>query len=389
MQPEKLNIAVGTTKVGERVLMLRSTPTHSERVQNVLTQLFTKDNTTDIKTLKKYMFVPMTIVGDDDRFTLQRVLRTQQMFRQNVQHYIITNVMHIKTPFQVPIQMQENPPPPASDSNSSNPNHSEPALVTQEGENNNEPEVDKDGDTAMASPEATNTDDDAQSNFSTEKDPPTTEPYSLREWFYDLQDIDGESLIHSFYPSTDANKVYLLCEKLRAVKVLQLLLNLVAMVGLDFPAEALTVYFRENKLNPTVHNYPRATPQTTAYSNHLANYATISNPQEEMHHQHTPAQPELNRNSKRTRDGEIRNQNPPIQQTYVSAVNGQVYGTDIDQLLIRLNTNLQTLEEVDKKQQDHDKVMEKIEARFQSVEGDLEAHGKALQALADTQEENS
>ena len=36
VQPEKLNIAVG-----ERVLMMRSTPTHCERVQNVLTHLFT------------------------------------------------------------------------------------------------------------------------------------------------------------------------------------------------------------------------------------------------------------------------------------------------------------------------------------------------------------
>lgn len=99
--PEKLNVNVGNVKIGERVLMLRSTPTHNEKVQHVLTQLFTADNTTDIQTLRKYIFVPMMIAGDDDRSTLQGVLRTQQMFRQNVYHYIVTNIWNMHKQFQV------------------------------------------------------------------------------------------------------------------------------------------------------------------------------------------------------------------------------------------------------------------------------------------------
>ena len=51
--------------------MLRSTPTHNDQVQTILTQLFTADNTTDIQTLRKYIFVPMMIAGDEDRSTLQ------------------------------------------------------------------------------------------------------------------------------------------------------------------------------------------------------------------------------------------------------------------------------------------------------------------------------
>ena len=80
MRPEKLNVAVGSTKLGERVVMLRSTPTHSDKVQQILTQLFTGDDTTDIQTLRKYIFVPLLIVGDEDWSTLQEVLRTQQLF---------------------------------------------------------------------------------------------------------------------------------------------------------------------------------------------------------------------------------------------------------------------------------------------------------------------
>ena len=101
VQPEKLNINMGQNKIGEQVVMLRSTPAHSKRVQHVLTQLFTDNNTTDIKTLKKYMFVPISIVGDDDRSTLQGVLRTQQMFRQNVHHYIVTNAWDITKQFHL------------------------------------------------------------------------------------------------------------------------------------------------------------------------------------------------------------------------------------------------------------------------------------------------
>ena len=57
--------------------MLRSTPSHAELVQKILTTIFSTDNTTDIKTLRKYMFVPISIAGDNDKSTLYGLVRTQ------------------------------------------------------------------------------------------------------------------------------------------------------------------------------------------------------------------------------------------------------------------------------------------------------------------------
>ena len=259
VQPEKLNIAVVITKMGERAVMLRSTPTHSERVQQVLTQLLTEDDVTDVKTLKKYMFVPITVVGDDDRSTLQGVLPTQHLFRQNAHHYIATNLWDITKVCQVP----------ELDATAYEPNESIQNLNPP----NQETTTDMTANTTANDATPTDSTDDVDMDASTDPDAnkettntPTTEPYSLREWFYDLTDTDGKSLVHAVYPSSESNKVCILCEKQRAVKVLKVNHNLVDL--------ALLVYFGTNKQNSSVQNYPRATPQSTAYSNHLVNFAT-------------------------------------------------------------------------------------------------------------------
>ena len=388
IQPEKLNVAVGSKKIGERVVMLRSTPTHSERVQNVLTHLFTEDDSTDIHTLRKYIFVPLTIVGDDDRSTLQGLLRTQQMFRQNVQHYIINNIWNLDKQFQVPAQeILEEVTLTDAQSNDTNSTNNEQAVdqdthktVTQE---------DTMMDTDMETSETLHDEEDND----TSNDTPPTEPYSLREWFYDLSDVDTEPLIHSIYPSTDDNKVYLLCEKRRAVKVLQILHNLVEIASIDFPDDAMIVYFGTNKKNPSVHNYPRATPQSTAYSNHLASFATAGNPQDEPSQPTSQPPREVPRNAKRTRDGAplqgITNQN----QTYSSATStsiaepdGMTYGTDMNDILSRLHANLNNLDQVGQKQEIQDQAMKQVYDRFQKVEKGLTTHGTVLNNLALTQE---
>ena len=220
VRPEKLNVAVGPTKLGERVVMLRSTPTHSEKIQNVLTQLFTEDNTTDIQTLRKYIFVPMQIVGDEDRSTLQGVLRTQQMFRNNVYHYIISNIWNFTQQFQLPIINDQDDDTymetDESTTHASNEANKSETLPTHTEDNSNDPKCTK----------------DMESNSHS----PTTEAYSLREWFYDLMDVDNEPLIHAAYPTADANKIFVLCEKSKSIKVLQTLHNLVELVSIDFPA---------------------------------------------------------------------------------------------------------------------------------------------------------
>ena len=200
---------MGTTKLCERVVMLRSTPTHSDKVQQILTQLFTEDNVTDIKTLREYIFVPMMIVGDKDRSILQGVLRTQQLFRMNVYHYIVANVWNINIQFQVPV-LQEFATT-AADTD---------VEMTDQTEQKHETSAE------------TNNDDATEKGTSKDKspfeaDPVATEPYSLREWFYDFTD--------TIYPTADDNKLLVLCEKQKSIKVLQILHNLVDIVGTDFP----------------------------------------------------------------------------------------------------------------------------------------------------------
>ena len=102
-QPEKLNVVSGLEKISEKVVMIRSTSRQSENFQQIMTDLFAEDNTTDIQFVRKYMFVPMSIVGDVDKSTLQGLIRPQKNFRNNVYHYIITNVYKIEDKFPVVI----------------------------------------------------------------------------------------------------------------------------------------------------------------------------------------------------------------------------------------------------------------------------------------------
>ena len=57
---------------------------------------------------------------------------------------------------------------------------------------------------------------------------------------------------------------------------------------------------------------------------------------------------------------------------------------DVDSALGQLQNNLNSLKEVEDKQAAQDKALEKIETRFQHIEGGLEGHGKLLQALPTT-----
>ena len=71
-----------------------------------------------------------------------------------------------------------------------------------------------------------------------ESDPPHTEPYSLREWMYDILDENGEPFIHAAYTSADKGKFFVLCEKAKAIQVLQMLHNLHNLAAHVFPVEA-------------------------------------------------------------------------------------------------------------------------------------------------------
>ena len=99
VQHEKFTVQALLHKVSEKVVMLRSTPSHFEKVQSISTNLFSDTNETNISSLRKYMFVPISIVGDNNKASIQGLVKTQQNFRTNVYHCIVTNVSNYETAF--------------------------------------------------------------------------------------------------------------------------------------------------------------------------------------------------------------------------------------------------------------------------------------------------
>ena len=259
VQPEKLTVTAGLSKFRERVVMIRSTPTHSENAQQVLIDTFSETNEDDIKSLRKYMFVPIAIAGDNDKTTLQGVLRTQHNFRTSVYHFIVTNANEFGLKFQVPLpDVLENT---ATDNSTD--------TIMQD-TTDSSPEIDPGLDTNESGIE-----DQQQQELE-----PLTESYSLREWFYDLLDGNGENLIHAAYPSTETNKIFILCERVKTTQVLQILHNRVEIMDDLFLDEALTRYFGKDKDYALVFNHPCPTAELSTYASKLASYATTSNPQD-------------------------------------------------------------------------------------------------------------
>ena len=356
IQPERFKVTAGLNQANERVLMIRSTPSHSEAVQKILITLFSADNNTEIKTLRKYMFVPVSIAGDHDKTTLLGLVRTQHNFRRNVYHYIVINVNDFQRQFQVPIQ------PETSDTN----------MTDMTGQ-----------DTSDQTGQASSNETDSSSPDQPTDSDPILEPYSLREWLYDMQDDKGEPLIHATYPSADKGKKFVLCEKSKSIQVLQLLHNLIDLTAHVFPDEALTTYFGPNKDLPLVHNHPLTTAELSTYATTLASYATAQNPQDAptLHQQTQHTQPNQ-RASKRTRDGEPRT----TPQSYATAAGAQAsYGVDVQNVLGQLKANLSTLQNVEDKQAAQDSALEHIESRFQQIEGGLRGYGAILKSLPTTQ----
>ena len=353
-QPEKLNVVSGLEKISEKVVMIRSTSRQSENFQQIMTDLFAEDNTTDIQFLRKYMFVPMSIVGDVDKSTLQGLIRPQKNFRNNVYHYIITNVYKIEDKF--------------------------PVVIDPESTDNEVTAMETDENGNTGSDQHLGTQDQAQAQE------PNQEQYSLRDWMYDLTDTDGEPLIHAMYPSADSGKAFILCEKAKALTVLQLIHNIVDIASQVFPEQALVTYFGENKHIPLVHNHPRATEGTTTYASKLAAFATASNPQETPDSQQQTSQ----RNAKRNRDGKHRatNGTPTMHANAPAAVAAPTvpnYGANVDDLLAKLRTNQDNLTDIEDKQKAQDDKFQAFELQLQNLDQGLKGHGAILTALSNTQ----
>ena len=324
--------------------MIRSSTRHNEHIQNLLTKIFDATDSTDIQTLRKYVFVPMNLSGDDSRTTMQGIVRTQQNFRKTVHHYIVTNVSNLCTAYAIT--------PPTDNQQMET---DEPAEESKQADQEN-------------SDTTTTTENQTQ-----DQDPPT-EMYTLREWFYDLMDDQNEPLIHSVYPSADANKIFVLCEKQKAIKVLELLHNLIEAISQDFPATAIAEIFGTNRDMPLVHNYPRASSQLSRYAASLSAHAMAPNPQEEQpnvqHNQDT--------NRKRNRQGDPTASNYAKAAASASQAQQVNYGANVGSLLQKLNVNQQNLTKIELQQQQY-------EQRFLNIETGLKGHGELLTKLSTTQ----
>ena len=69
--------------------MLRTTPKYNERFQTLLSSIYGPDDETDIGSLRKFAFVSMNIPDDANQETSQALLRSQQLFRQNVYFFYL------------------------------------------------------------------------------------------------------------------------------------------------------------------------------------------------------------------------------------------------------------------------------------------------------------
>ena len=106
-QPERLNIKTFNKQLSEKVVMLKTTPKYNEQLQTLLSSLYAETNTTDIGTLRKYAFVHMNLPVDINKEMAQGLLRSQQLFRQNVYYFICKNIFRYDVAFSVPTFNEE------------------------------------------------------------------------------------------------------------------------------------------------------------------------------------------------------------------------------------------------------------------------------------------
>ena len=72
-------------------------------------------------------------------------------------------------------------------------------------------------------------------------------------------------------------------------------------------------------------------------------------------------------------------------ETLLSELRETNYGADVTGLMKQLESNLNTLKQVESKQQTQEATLEQVEQRFQRIEGGLEGHGRLLHTLSQTQ----
>ena len=199
---ETLNVTHDGTKLSAKIFLLCTNPNFTTKMQKTLSRIYAIDNETNLETLSRYKFIPFTTDAAIPLEMLLGLVRAQSVFGQNVFVYVCHNVSVIETKFKIQDPL-----------------------------------------------ETTKVDDIDVITYE----------YSLRNWFYDLEDEDKIPLLHAVYSMPNSTTIKVLCERSKQYKVLNLLHELLEITTEFFPSEAIAAYFPHAQSHPfTVEKFPKS-----------------------------------------------------------------------------------------------------------------------------------
>ena len=190
-----MTVTVMNDRFSAKVLMVRSSPSFTSKLQQTLSKIYADNSTLNLGTLNRYKFVPVTSNTAMSETMLKGLLRTQSAFSRSVFVYTCQNIHNFEHTF----------------------------TLTEESQFDS-------------------LDNDTTSTDTAQKEPHSYQ-YSLRDWFHDIEASDGTNLTHAVYSTNDPNTIRVLCENQKRYDVLEILHNLYLQVQQHFPAEAIQKYF--------------------------------------------------------------------------------------------------------------------------------------------------
>jgi len=88
----------------------------------------------------------------------------------------------------------------------------------------------------------------------------------LRRLFYEIEDQNGENLIHTVYPSNDSTtKFFILCSEQNEEETLHKLRYIKEIVGQFFEPGAVSIYFTECHSPSIAQHYPKLTENQATF----------------------------------------------------------------------------------------------------------------------------
>ena len=315
---ETLNVAHDGTKLSAKIFLLRTNPKFTTKMQKTLSRIYAVDNETNLETLSRYKFIPLTTDAAISSEMLLGLVRAQSVFGQNVFVYVCHNVSAIETKFKI----------------------KDPSETT--------------------TAEDTNV---------------TTYDYSLRNWFYDLEDEDKTPLFHAVYTMPNSTTIKILCERSKRYKVLNLLHDLLEITTDFSPPEAIAAYFPQAQSHPfTVEKFPKSAQACGTYVNELASYA-LGNPQSDEIEDPYESYASATTATKRNRQGE-----PVAQASTVKTVT-----QPSQNVLQQLEENQKKLNAIEQDQLSRETTMSKLDETLKRLDSRVSTNDAAKTKLANAQ----